>query len=80
MGGYLQAPGALGEVVPGAAANSSEVGLHSLRVGATNAMAAGVKCHKGGPREKVDGNIQSFPTVVRTSAIPQRTRVSRLVY
>ena len=58
----MQALGALREVVAEAGDDSSEVGLHSLRIGATNTLAAGVKCRIGRPKEKVDGNLQSFPS------------------
>ena len=39
--GYTQAVGALREVVAEAGDDSREVGLHSLRIGATTTLAAG---------------------------------------
>ena len=70
----MQALGALREVVAEAGDASSEVGLHSLRIGATNTLAAGMKCCRGQPREKADGMLQRFPsTYIRNN--PEDARI-----
>lgn len=51
----------------------SEVGPHSLRVGAVITLAAEGRCGRGSPKGTVDGSFQGLPRY--TPAITQRTRL-----
>ena len=58
MRGSMQALGALREMVAEARDDSSNVGPHSLHIGATNTLAAEVKYRRGRSGETVDGRFQ----------------------
>ena len=73
---YPEALAALRQVAAKAGDDPSEVGLHSLRIGAATTPAAGGRCHGGDP-EKVDGSPRSLPRY--TPAIILRARVLYLV-
>ena len=57
---YPEALAALRQVAAKAGDDSSEVGLHSLRIGAATMLAAGGGASQRGSREKVDGSPRVF--------------------